>query len=90
MLIARKMEITYSKRNSSMMEFAAIDESREVACDNEAGRRATVRTGERRLDRYHWNLAGHHRRRNRMYRAGRLLFPEKPSATFFDEKPLHQ
>ncbi len=30
MLIARKMEITYSKRNSSMMEFAAIDERKEV------------------------------------------------------------
>jgi hypothetical protein len=52
-----------------MLEFAAIDESREVACDNEAGRRATVRTGERRLDGYDWNLSGHHRRRNRMYRA---------------------
>jgi len=69
MLIARKMEINYSKRASSMLEFAVIEENGEVACDDEAGHRATVRTGERRLDRYHWNLAGHHRRRNRMYRA---------------------
>jgi hypothetical protein len=69
MLIACKMEINYSNRDSSMMEFAAIDEQGEMGCDDEVGRRATVRTGEMRLDRYHWNLAGHHRRRNRMYRA---------------------
>jgi hypothetical protein len=30
MLIACKMEINYSKRDSSMMEFAAIDENVEV------------------------------------------------------------
>jgi len=31
MLIARKMKINYSKRDSSMLEFAAIDERGEVA-----------------------------------------------------------
>ena len=36
MLIAYKVEINYSKRNSSMMEFAAIDEYGGGACDDEA------------------------------------------------------
>jgi hypothetical protein len=88
MLIARKMGINYSKRNSSMMEFTAIDERREVAGDDEASRLATVRTGERRLDRYHWNLASSHRRRNRMYRA-RLAaaFGEAVEDLFFIKSP---
>ena len=38
MLIACKMEINYSKRASSMLEFAAIDKSREVAYNDEASR----------------------------------------------------
>ena len=90
MLISRKMEINYSKRDSSMMEFAAIDERREVASVNGADRRATVRPDERKLDGYDWSLTGRHSRRNRIYRARQLLFSEKPSATVFDENPLHQ
>jgi len=53
MLIARKMKINYSKRDSSMLEFASIDEIGEMACVDGASRRATFRTSERRLDRYH-------------------------------------
>jgi len=90
MLIARKMEINYSKRASSMLEFAVIEENGEVACDDEADRRATVRTGERRLDGYHWNLAGHHRRRNRMYRARLAAAFGEASAAFFHKKPSRQ
>jgi len=69
MLIACKVEINYSKRNASMIKFAAIDARREVGCDDEVGRRATVRPGERKLDRYDCHLTSSHRRRNRMYRA---------------------
>jgi hypothetical protein len=61
MLISRKMEITYSKRNTSMMEFSAIDEQGEMGCADEVGRRATVRSIERNLDRYDWNLASSHK-----------------------------
>ena len=35
MLFSRKMEINYLKRNSSMMEFAAINENGTVAGVNE-------------------------------------------------------
>ena len=90
MLITIKMEIIYSKRDSSMLEFTAIVENGEVACDDEAGRLATVRTDERRLDRYHWNLAGHHRHCNRKYRARLGTAFGETSATFFDKTPLHK
>ena len=69
MLITCKMEINYSERASSMLEFAAINESGELACINRADPGPTARSGERKLDRSDWILAGRHRRRNRMYRA---------------------
>ena len=47
MLITCKMEINYSKRNYSVLEFASIDESGEVACIDGASRRARVRPDER-------------------------------------------
>ena len=50
MLIACKIEINYSKHNSSIVEFAAINERREVASINGVSHRATVRPDERKLD----------------------------------------
>ena len=69
MLITCKIEINYSKRDSSIFEFSAIEANREVAWVGRAGRGATVQSDERKLDRYDWTLASSHRRRNRMNRA---------------------
>lgn len=57
------------KRDSSMLDFTAIDEHRKVAGIHGVGRRAIVRSDGRKLDRYDWSLASSHRRHNRMYRA---------------------
>ena len=57
---------------------------------DEAGRLSTVRTSERKLDRYDWNLAGHHRRRNRMKRARLAATFGEAVATFFNQKPWRQ
>jgi hypothetical protein len=84
------MEINYSKRESSVLEFAAIDENGEVACVDGVGRRATVRSDERNLDEYDWRLAGRHRHRNRMYRAWLAAAFGKASTTFFHKNPSHQ
>lgn len=90
MLIACKAEINYSKRDFSIFEFSAIEANREVACVDGAGRGAAVQSDERKLDRYDWNLASSHRRRNRMNRAPLLLISEKLPKIFFYEKPSHQ
>lgn len=90
MLIARKMEINYSKHESSIFEFSAIEANREVAWVDGAGRGATVQSDERKLDRYDWNLASSPRRRNRMNRAPLLLISEKLPKVFFHEKPSRQ
>lgn len=67
-----------------------MDESMEVACNNEAGRRAIVRTGERRLDRYQRNLAGDHRRRDSNVSDSLAAAFGEASATFFHKKSSHQ
>ena len=50
MLIACKIDIDYSNRNSSMMECATINVLGEVVCVNGASRNATVRSYEQELD----------------------------------------
>jgi hypothetical protein len=90
MLIWRKMEIHYSKRDSSMMEFAAIDEIGEVACIDGASHHPPVRPDEWKSDRYDWNLLAVTGVAIECIVLGWLLLSEKPSATFFDKKPSHQ